>query len=277
MDSVNLPYFDRILSAVQEEPDSEAVQAFGTRHVHWGYFSSPDLADPSTPEMLAAAEAMSQRMSAIAGVADGARVLDVGCGFGGTIASISERFNNVELVGLNIDGRQLARARELVRPRPGNKIEFVEGDACRLPFPDASFDAVLAVECIFHFSSRRRFFQEARRVLKPGGKLAVSDFVSLTRMLPFTIPLHVANLVNKKHFYGALNPLMFTPWAYRLLAQRSGFHQTLDEDVTPNTVPTYRFMARMANNEAGRAMTRVQEAIAKWGIIRYRLMSFVAA
>src|SRR5438034_5931485 len=45
-----------------------------------------------------------------------------------------------------------------------------EADACALPFPDASFDRVLAVECIFHFPSRLRFLKEAARVLKPGGR-----------------------------------------------------------------------------------------------------------
>jgi ubiquinone/menaquinone biosynthesis C-methylase UbiE len=50
------------------------------------------------------------------------------------------------------------RAAAVVLPRPGNAVHFVHGDACRLPFASAVFDRVLAVECIFHFPSRRQFF-----------------------------------------------------------------------------------------------------------------------
>jgi len=46
---------------------------------------------------------------------------------------------------------------------------------CRLPFPDASFNHVLCVEAMFHFASRRTFFAEAARVLKPGGAMVASD------------------------------------------------------------------------------------------------------
>ncbi len=92
---------------------------------------------------------------------DGARILDVGCGFGGTIDHLDERLDGCELVGLNIDRRQLARARALVTPRRDNTVDFVAGDACRLPFADASFDFLSAVECAFHFPSRKQFFREA--------------------------------------------------------------------------------------------------------------------
>ncbi len=83
----------------------------------------------------------------------------------------------MDLTGLNIDARQLAAAEAQTKPANGNKIGWVEADACRLPFEDNSFDRVLAVECIFHFPSREKFLAEAARVLKPGGYLAVSDFV----------------------------------------------------------------------------------------------------
>ena len=95
-----------------------------------------------------------------------------------TLANLNETLAAVSLHGINnIDERQAARAAAVVLPRPGNAVHFVHGDACRLPFASAAFDRVLAVECIFHFPSRRQFFGEARRVLRRGGKLALSDFI----------------------------------------------------------------------------------------------------
>lgn len=110
-------------------------------------------------------------------ITDGLRILDVGCGFGGTIDHLNQRFSGAELVGLHIDGRQLRRALELVKARPGNTVDFVEGDACNLPFASGHFDVVLAVECAFHFRSRKQFVREVSRVNKLGGSLALTDFI----------------------------------------------------------------------------------------------------
>ena len=54
----------------------------------------------------------------------------------------------------------------MVLPHGKNRIEFVEGDACDMPFPDASFDLVLAVECAFHFPSRAKFFSEVPMIIR---------------------------------------------------------------------------------------------------------------
>ena len=148
----DLPYFDQIIERLEALPDSSLARAF-ERHVHWGYFASPETADDSVERYVAAAEELTRRMCDAAGVADGLTILDVGCGFGGTIDHLNAHLTGCELVGLNIDARQLDRARDLVQPRAENTVSFVEGDACSLPFEDGRFDAVLAVECAFHFWS----------------------------------------------------------------------------------------------------------------------------
>jgi ubiquinone/menaquinone biosynthesis C-methylase UbiE len=180
--NINLPYFDLLLEEFgKQNPD--ALEAFG-RHVHWGYWDYPAAADGSISDFSRAAERLSRRVCDAGNVGNNQRILDCGCGFGGTIASLNERFSNLQLVGLNIDDRQIARAREQVKPQNNNQIEFIQGNACELPFEDNSFDVVLAVECIFHFPSREQFVREARRVLKPGGTLAISDFAQSEPLIP---------------------------------------------------------------------------------------------
>src|SRR5262252_7233679 len=183
---VDLPYFDIFFEELARGHRDIAV-AFG-RHVHWGYWGEDNHPDGSMEDFDEAAERMCRRVCDAARVRDGDRVLDVGCGLGGTIASLNERFSGVHIDGLNIDARQIERARGNVRAREGNAVAFHEGDACAMPFADASYDVVLALECIFHFASRRKFFSEVRRVLKPGGRFAFCDNMPSERgtiLLPY--------------------------------------------------------------------------------------------
>jgi ubiquinone/menaquinone biosynthesis C-methylase UbiE len=145
--------------------DADGLNITLLRHVHWGYWGPQDVPDGSLTDFAAATERLTERICEIAAIRDGDAVLDVGCGFGGTISSLNERYSGLSLTGLNIDSRQIAVAKGRTAAAPGNRVEFVMGDACRMPFADASFNVLLAVECIFHFASRERFFDEARRVL----------------------------------------------------------------------------------------------------------------
>lgn len=270
----NLPYFDVLLRRLdQRHPAIEC--AFG-RHVHWGYWAEPSRAQPTADDYGHAAEALCQQICSAAHVADGQHMLDVGCGFGGTIASLNERFANAALSGLNIDSRQLQRARRWVHAVKGNRIEFVQGDACALPFADRSFDRVLAVECVFHFPDRAQFLAEACRVLKPGGYLALSDFVPQAWYAPFARIGSGSRLMQRAFGHCALCTLP----GYRQLARAAGFADMVQRDVTAHTLPTYAFLRALAVQLGSRPwdpthlVTRVMELVSRIGGMRYRILVF---
>jgi ubiquinone/menaquinone biosynthesis C-methylase UbiE len=269
-----LPYFDAILKRLEQSPDSSLSQAL-TRHVHWGLFDSPT-AESSRATYVVAAEAMTERLCRAGRARSGLSILDVGCGFGGTIAHLNEKLSGCELVGLNIDERQLARARQSVHARPGNTVRFVQGDACALPFEDKSFDVVLAVECIFHFPSRREFFSEARRVLRGAGTLAVSDFVvdgdKVDEMAEWT----EKNESLVSDFYGVKSAALCTG-TYARIARASRFRVLSDDDITGATMPTYPCLKAMLGEvglDEGVKATRFLEELSRLGFFQYRVLSF---
>lgn len=214
-----------------------------------------------------------------ASIADGQRVLDVGCGFGGTIASLNERFRRLKLVGANIDVRQLRRAAETVPSENENHIEWLACDAAHLPLADAAFDRVLAVECIFHFD-RAAFLAEAARVLATGGSLTLSDFVPDERLTEYLDAFDLGADAAVRWTYGQID-VRCSLERYRKLAGDCGLTLAEHRDITRQTLPTYDFLRQSSRDwddrEAAetfqRATGRLEKASRK-GLLRYEIVRF---
>ena len=103
----------------------------------------------------------------------GSRVLDVACGSGNTALAAARRFGNV--VGVDYVPDLLERGRERAAAER-LRIEFQEGDAEALPFPDASFDVVLSTFGVMFAPDQERAAAELLRVCRPGGTIGLANW-----------------------------------------------------------------------------------------------------
>ena len=125
--------------------------------------------DPMNRVMTAGLDMRWRRLAAAAAVRPGDTVLDAACGTG-DLALAAAAAGAGEVVGVDFSPRMLERAR-----RKSSAIEWVEGDLLALPFPAASFDAATIGFGIRNVPELERALAELRRVLRPGGRLAVLE------------------------------------------------------------------------------------------------------
>lgn len=195
---------------------------FGAQ-VHFGYW--PDPADDT--DFPAALLAMTDLVLGELDVRPGQRVLDIGCGTGGPAVRLAER-TGVSVVGVTVSEEQARRATErAARAGVADRVEFHHADAMALPFDDGSFDGTFALESIMHVPDRAVVLAQAARVLRPGGRLVLTDVFR-------TAAGESADLVTA---FAQANVLTVLPGpdAYDTLAPAAGLAVTAVRDITANT------------------------------------------
>jgi tocopherol O-methyltransferase len=215
--------------------------------MHMGYW------DAETPDHASSLVNMNRVLAARGRMRPGDRVLDAGCGVGGSAIWLVEEFG-VEVTGINVVERQLRDAQRHARRHGVNdRVRFEYQDITCTTFPADSFNVVWAIESACHTQEKRTFLTEARRLLVPGGRLLVADGFRTRRPLrPSEEQLLSSWLA------GWAVPDLVTGEEFTNVAREVGFEHIRFEDISPNVQPSLRRLYRMARAmyPPGRAVLR---------------------
>jgi phthiocerol/phenolphthiocerol synthesis type-I polyketide synthase E len=240
---------------INQSLDSTEFGSFSL-FLNFGYVPAPD-APPeraviSLPEHVLNKSSVKLVIEVIGGCPlDNRRVLDIGCGRGGTATVVRQYFKPRRFVGMDLSGRAVGFSH---RHSGARGMHFVQGDAENLPFPDGSIDVAINIESSTSYPNVRNFFKEVFRVLEPGGDFLYTD----------VLPVQQAS-----------------DWAG--LLQGVGFHLAEDRDISRNVMLSCDAVARhrmqayqpgsnaMMNNFLGTPGSHVYEEM-KSGRWTYRIM-----
>lgn len=144
-------------------------------HVHHGLWRT---GKETTRE---ATDALTDLIADLGEIGEGARVADVGCGYGESARRIW-RERGADITGFTVSAAQHKTAQT---ETPEGGPEFLLRDWHKNDQPDEYFDTVMAIESLSHIPDRQKTFSEAARVLKPGGKLVLVDWLRGDHIKPW--------------------------------------------------------------------------------------------
>ena len=196
-------YYDRA------DADKFYQTVWGGEDIHVGLYEPGDAIFDASRRTV---RSMAQRLQ---GLKDGARVLDLGAGYGGAARALASGYG-AHVTCLNLSRVENARNRELTeRAGLSQKIDVLDGAFEDIPLPDASVDIAWSQDAMLHSGDRRRVLSEVARVLRLGGEfiftdpMQADDLDDARALQPIYDRLHLTDLGSIAFYREALGQLGF--------------------------------------------------------------------
>lgn len=169
--------------------------------------------------------AANDALAGCARIGKGSRVVDFCAGLGGPARYLAHRYG-ADVTGVELTPVRVKGAGELTRlVGLENSVRVIEGNVMQVPLPDGSVDAVVSQEAFLHLPDKQRALAEAFRILKPGGRIAFTDWVAHR-------PLSGAD--KELMWQGMAVEDLYDLPTYAALIEKAGFAVHSVEDLTPD-------------------------------------------
>lgn len=215
-----------------DELSSNYLRFWG-EHIHHGYWQAAE-----SPKV--AQENLVRELATRAEIAKNARVLDIGCGLGGSSLWLA-RTLDCDVVGITISPVQAEMARKKAKSEGLNgKVEFRVFDANQLDQFTGIYDAIWIIECSEHIFDKAQFFRNCANLLRPGGCMALCAWTSTEQLEHPEMKELVSAVCDGMLCPNLANISQYTQW----LAD-SGFGKITADDITAQTAHTWDFCSRL--------------------------------
>ena len=253
--------FNDELKAMYDDAMYRSMIRMWQENINLGYFESPD------DDLALATERANARLAEAAGIRDGMEVLEVACGVGGASRYVAQRFD-VRVIATNLSRVQLAIAAERTAVGIADRISYEYADFQALPYEDNRFDVWWCMLSVLHAVDKPKVVEEAFRVLKPGGRMVLTELTAAEGLETNTLKnisadAHSPGLWSMSQYDRAFNEAGFlvleredwserAVWAWhRLPGELEKYRAEIEEEVgaqsLDETIERYRMWGRAAS------------------------------